>query len=206
MANPRKGAAASAVVAVESSTPAPIQVVALDLGKQPPITLIPRATMVRAAQLTEQATALIKIESAAALSTADDLASTMKSMEKEIADNCKEQLAPVKTLVKAAEESVAGVLDPLLGARQALAGRVVAAKDALGVDVTTSCYASTVDDLQIMEAHKIPRTIKIPVKGGGFEEVVLMKPDEAAIKRALKAGVAVPGTYMGSKQQIGTKA
>lgn len=188
------------------TTQQPPTAVALELGKQPPITLIPLPLRRKVDQLITEAKALAVIGSAKALQTADAIASTMKALEVEIETNCKEQLAGIKALIKAADQGVAAVHEALAEARLALAERVVAAKSALGYEETTSCYAQTVDELKILELHKIPFTVKIPVKGGGFEEVQILKTDDAAIKRAWKAGVAVPGTYVGSKTQIGTRS
>ncbi len=181
--------------------------IALDLGKQPTITLIPLPLRRRVEQMIADAGAIIVIGGRKALDTADTLASAMKAVESEIAETCKGQLAPIKGLLKVADSGVKAVLDALEETRLALAKRVVDAKVVLGVEETTSCYASTVDDLKILEAHKVPRTVKLPIKGGvGFEEIEILVIDQAAVKRAWKAGVAVPGTYLGSKQQIGVKS
>lgn len=194
--------------ATDTTTPEPITTaIALELGKQPTITLIPSTLRRRVEQMIADAGAIVLIGSRKALDTADTLASAMKVVESEIADNCKAQLAPIKALLKAADSGVKAVLDALEETRMSLAKRVVDAKVALGVEETTSCYASTVDDLKIIEPHKVPRTVKLPTKDGkGFEEVEILVIDAAAVKRAWKAGVAVPGTYIGSKQQIGVKS
>lgn len=192
------------------ATPAiivPRKSITVDPSKIPQITLIPHDRIKRAAKLVEDATTIVSIDSVAALGTADELASTMKGLENEIENTTKEHLEPVKTLLAQASESVKAVLEPLQGARKALAERVVEAKGVLGYTEATHCYSSTVAELRILDADKIPATVRIPGKGGKPDEVVsLLKPDEAAIKRAIKAGVHVPGVYQGEKSQIGTKS
>lgn len=178
----------------------------LDPSKLEGVTLLPLATIRRAANLAADANAIKVIDSVAALTTADDLASTIKALETEIETNCKDQLAPIKATLKALDASVAAVTDPLNASRVGLAERVVAAKVALGHTESTHCYASTVKELRIMEANKIPATVTIPGRNGKPDEVVaLLEPNKAAIKRALDAGVHVPGVYMGEKTQIGTR-
>lgn len=195
----------------ETPTPPSITVprkaITVDPSKLPKLELIPHDKIKRAAKLVEDATTIASIDSVAALGTADELASTMKGLENEIENTTKEHLAPVKTLLAQANESISGVLEPLTSARKALAERVVTAKGALGYTEPTHCYSSTVAELRIMDADKIPATVRIPGKNGKPDEIVsLLKPDEAAIKRALKAGVHVPGVYQGEKSQIGTKS
>lgn len=179
----------------------------IDPTKIESFTLIPLDRIKRAAQLTADAVALTTIDSAAVLTTADELASTIKALENETDANCKEQLAPLIGLLETAKDSIKSILGPLEQARKALAERVVAAKDALGITEATHCYASRVDDLQILDESVIPQTVVIPAKGGAPAETIrLLKPDEAAIKRAIKAHVHVAGVYMGKRTQIGTKS
>ena len=205
MARTPRGAAAAAVVTTE---PVTITAVSLDLGKQPAITLIPAAVRRNVESFIADARALVTIGSAAALETADVLASRMKALEKEIAETVKGQLAPIESLIKAAKQGIAKVVDDLEATRVQLAERVVAAKSALGIETSTSCYSSTVDDLKIIEIDKVPRTVRVPRKDapGAFDVLEILEVNEANAKRALKAGIAVPGLYMGSKTQIATKS
>lgn len=198
---------ATATATIDPTPQAPTTTaICLELGKQPTITLIPLSLRRRVEQMIADAGAIVAIGSRKALETADTLAAGMKVVEKEITENCKGQLAPIKALLKTAESGVKGLLDALEETRMSLAKRVVDAKGALGVEEPTSCYSSTVDALEVKEPHKVPRTVKVPRDGGGFEEIEILVINEAAVKRALKAGVLVPGVYMGSKQQIGVKS
>lgn len=194
----------------DTTTPAivvPRVGIKIDPTKIESFTLIPLDRIKRAAQLVSDAMALTTIDSAAVLATADELASTMKALENELDANCKEQLGPLLALLESASESIKSISKPLEQARKLLAERVVTAKDALGITEATHCYASRVDDLQILDESVIPQTVVLPGKPGTPGETIrLLKADEAAIKKAIKAKVHVPGVYMGKKTQIGTKS
>jgi len=168
------------------------------------VVLIPADVRARAETFTREANKIAagEITSAAALETADNLAAEMKALETEIETTTSGMLKPIKGAIKALEVEIGALHDPLVEARQALAQRVVESKPRLGVEAATSCYVQTRDKLEIRDLHKIPHTIKLP----SGEVVQLLKVDEAAVKRAIKANVHVPGVYIDEQQIVGVRS
>jgi hypothetical protein len=168
------------------------------------VVLIPADVRARAETFTREASKIAagEITSAAALETADNLAAEMKALETEIETTTSGMLKPIKGAIKALEVEIGALHDPLVEARQALAQRVVESKPRLGVEAATSCYVQTRDKLEIRDLHKIPHTIKLP----SGEVVQLLKVDEAAVKRAIKANVHVPGVYIDEQQIVGVRS
>lgn len=167
-------------------------------------TLIPADVRASVDTYTREATAIAakEITSAGALETADTLASRMKGLEAEIETTTKGMVKPVEEAVKAIKKEIDAVLTPMVEARKALAERVVEAKSRLGVEETTSCYVQTRDKIEVRNLDKIPHTVRLP--DGSLLQ--LLKVDEAAVARAIKAGVHVPGIYVGEQQIIGVKS
>jgi hypothetical protein len=172
------------------------------------VSLIPAGVRADAQNYIDQANALTTIESREALITADTLASRMSAHKSEIKEGTDLLLKPYKVALDAATKGVGAIVDSLDEARVALAERVLAARAAFGITDTEgwACYASTIDDLKIVELAKVPHTVKIPDGQGGFTTLEILKVDAAAVKKALKHGVAVPGVYMASKQSIGVRS
>lgn len=200
----KRGAAANAA-AIVPTTPAPTSI-ALDLHKHAVITVMPLDVIRRATQLTADAESIVKIDSASAIETADMVASGMKALEVEIDENTKAQLRPIEDVLAAVKAEIKRVAGPLAEERHKLTERVVLAKQALGYEAATSCYASSKPKLRIMDASKIPRTVTIPGKDGKAETIELWTVNEAAVNRALKAGVHVPGVYQDSETIYGTRS
>jgi hypothetical protein len=206
MASKGKGGAAPAAAVTTITTPAPTPI-ALDLTRHATVTLLPLDVRRRAMQLTADAESITAIGSPQALETADLLACGAKALESEIEETYKAQLKPVEDLLAAAKAEIKAVLMPLATARQKLAETVVTAKGALGYTGGTHCYSADRPTLKIVEAAKIPRTVVIPAKDGKPAETVeLFKLDEAAVNRAIKAGVHVPGIYQGTETTYATRA
>ena len=172
------------------------------------VSLIPAGVRADAQNFIEQANALQTIESRDALATADTLAQRMSAHKNEIEEGTKLLLQPYKVAIDAASKGVGAIVDSLDEARVALAGRVLVARAAFGITDTEgwACYSSTIDDLKIVELEKVPRTVKIPDGQGGFDTLQILKVDTAAVKKALRHGVAVPGTYMASKVSVGVRS
>lgn len=181
----------------------PRKPIALDPTKVHEVVLLPLAEIRKAAQFVADAEAIV-VDSIAALKTADELASTIKALETTIDANIGERLKPIKELIAQLEGQVKAVTKPLEEARRGLAARVVEGKGVLGYAETTHCYTSTVDELRIVDADMIPRTVTGVVDGKPVT-FTLLKPDEAEIKRAIKAKVHVDGVYKGKKTQIGVR-
>lgn len=168
------------------------------------VTMIPTDVRARIETYTREANAIAagEITSAAALETADNLAASMKALESEVEETTSALLKPIKGAIKTIEAEVAALHDPLVDARKALAQRVVEAKPRLGVETPGHCYKQTRDALEIKNLEKIPHTVKLP----SGEVVQLLKLDEAAAKRVIKAGVHIPGVYMGEQEIVGVKS
>jgi len=167
-------------------------------------TLIPADVRASVDTLTREAAAIAakEITSAGALETADALASRMKGLEAEMEATTKGMIKPVEEAVKAIKKEIDTVVTPMVEARAALARRVVEAKPRLGVEDATSCYVQTRDKIEVRSLDKIPHTVKMP-DGSTLQ---LLKVDEAAVSRAIKAGVHVPGIYVGEQQIVGVKS
>ena len=168
------------------------------------VTLIPTDVRARIETYTREANAIAagEITSAAAVETADNLAASMKALESEVDETTSALLKPIKGAIKTIEAEVAALADPLTEARKALAQRVVEAKPRLGIDTPGHCYKQTRDALEIKDLFKIPHVVKLP----SGENVQILKVDEAAVKRAIKAGVHIPGVYMGEQEIVGVKS
>lgn len=167
-------------------------------------TLIPADVRARAETFTREATAIAakEITSAAGLETADNLASGMKALETEIETNTKGLIRPVEEAVKSIKREIDGVLSPMVVARHDLAKRVVEAKPRLGIEDATSCYSQTRDKIQVKNLDKIPHTVKLP----DGTVLQILKVDEAAVAKAIKAGVHVPGVYVDEQVVIGVRS
>lgn len=194
----------STVPAPTAPAPAPTPIT-LDLRRHTLITLMPLDVRLRATTLTADAVALVSIESTGALETADAVASNMKATEAEILENMKAQLEPLEQALAAAKAAFGEVIKPLTAAREALAIRVVQAREALAYEGTTSCYVQIRDEVQVMDAKAIPLSATWTDKKGVVHEETLLVPDLAAIGRTLKGGAMVRGVYLGTKLVYGIR-
>ena len=167
-------------------------------------TLIPADVRASVDTYTREATAIAakEITSAGALETADSLASRMKGLEAEIETTTRGLIRPIEEAVKAVKREIDAVVTPMVAARVALARRVVEAKPRLGVEEATSCYEQRREKLVVKNIEKVPHTVKLP----DGTVLQLLKVDEAAVAKAIKAGVHVGGIYVDEQIVIGVKS